>query len=234
MAKLLLPPTDQEQLAMHMHEEGLFGVAERPEDYITLKSKRRSPHYFDVRPGLSNPKTRRMVGDTMARLMLWKTDAADFEDLKAFYEHVVGSPEAMTSYAERIADTAEMSLLQPRVNLTKVSGNRAPILGRANPGDRVAAFDDVITDGVTKIETISSLGAAGLTVEDYFVVLDREEGGASDVFAATELNITPALGLASTVKILRANNAINRTQFDNVAEYIGQYGDPHAVAELAA
>ncbi len=58
----------------------------------------------------------------------------------------------------------------------------------------------MITDGGTKIETIATLGRAGLTVGDYFVVLDREEGGSKDVADATGIEITPALGLVATVK----------------------------------
>ncbi len=111
MGRHLLPELHQEKLAMHMYSEGLFGIAEAPEDYITLKSKRESPHYFDVRPGLSNPETRALIGNSMARLMLWKNDVNSYGELDEFYEHVVGSPEAMTSYAERIADEANMSLL---------------------------------------------------------------------------------------------------------------------------
>lgn len=232
--KLLLPDRDREEFAMHLHAEGLIGINESPDDYIKLKSGRMSPHYFNVRPGISSYGTRMLIAGTMARLSLFKTDAPDYPSLTEHYDYFVGSPEAMTSYGASIADIAEMGVLQPRVNTAKVTGNKTPILGKFTEGERVAAFDDVITDGATKIETIGSLDSLGLSVEDYYVVLDREEGGAGDVEAATGMVVTPALGLANTVRILRTNGAITQTQFDNVAEYMAEYGDPHAVAELAA
>lgn len=234
MAELLLPERDREALAVQMYREGHFGINEDPGDYIKLKSGRMSPHYFNVRTGLSNPTTRSMVANTMARLTLYLTDADDYKNLVEHYEHFVGSPEAMTSYAALIADSAGMSLLQPRVDLEKISGNKDPILGRYVDGDRVAAFDDVITDGATKIEVVTALGKHGLNVTDYYVVLDREEGGAAEVAAATGLVVTPVLGLANTVRILRAAGEISTTQFDNVVEYMSQHGDPGTVDELVA
>jgi hypothetical protein len=34
------------------------------------------------------------------------------------------------------------------------------------------------------------------------------------------------------VKILRANNRISDTQFDNVRQYLAEYGDPHTLEAL--
>lgn len=230
----LLNDSIREALAVHMYEEGRFGIAERPEDYITLKSGRQSPHYFDIRGGLSNPRTRRIVGNAMVRLATARTASLSLADLQSQYAHFVGSPEAMTSYAATIADLADMPLLQPRVDRNKKTGNKAPVLGEFRQGDNVAAFDDVVTDGATKIDMINDLNSFGLVVSEYFVVLDREEGGAIEVKEATGIDILPALGLASTVSMLRANSLVTQTQFDNVREYMEQYGDPHAVATLAA
>ncbi|MFO0971549.1 MAG: hypothetical protein U0520_04370 [Candidatus Saccharimonadales bacterium] len=230
----LLPGAEQERLAMHLYEEGLFGIKENPDEFITLKSGRKSPHYFDIRQGLSCPDTRELVAEAMVALALHRTGAADVYDLADHYEHFVGSPEAMTSYAASIADTAGMSLLQPRVNLSKVTGNKSPILGKYREGDRIAAFDDVITDGATKVETMGALGCNGLVVADYYVVLDRQEGGRAELQEAARLDVTPALGLATTVRILRANSALSQTQFDNVREYMERHGDPDAVTELLA
>lgn len=233
MSRLILPEHRREELVMHMHSEGYFGIKEDPNDFMTLKSGRRSPHYFDIRQGLSSPRTRQGIAQGMVDLTVLKTGSMSAR-LREHYNHIVGSPEAMTSYAAIIADLMGMSLLQPRVNRAKVTGNKSPILGRYNEGDTIGAYDDVVTDGATKIETIEELAQHGLVVKDYYVVLDREEGGSLEVEAATGLAITPALGLANSVRILRVNNAITETQFDNVVAYMSEYGDSHAIAELAA
>lgn len=231
MAELLLADDQQYELAHRLFGGGLFGIKEEPADFIELKSKRMSPHYLDIRPGISNPFVYDQIVASMAhltRIAAIKNQNCDFPN--EAYTHVVGTPEAMTSYAALIASELRLPILQPRVNMEKTSGNKTPILGRFAIGDRIAAYDDVITDGQSKIDTISTLRAAGLDVADYFVVVDREEGGAAQVFEETGLAVTPALAVSGITTMLRSDNKITVTQFDNVKEYLGQYGAP-GVAE---
>lgn len=232
MGELLLNSQDRVSLAVELSRKNLFGIREDPNDYITLKSGRKSPHYLDLRPGISSQYTR----DAIAKALVSLTDKGALrrgcDYIHDAYAHLVGTPEAMTSYMPKIADLAGVSLLQPRVDMNKASGNKSPILGKYNQGDIVASFDDVVTDGASKIDNINGLDRAGLNVVDYFVVVDREEGGAPQVKAETGIEITPALGVSALVKILYAESLINQTQYDNVAEYIGQYGDAHAKAEF--
>jgi len=207
---------------------GLFGIKDNPNDFIKLKSGRKSPHYFDIRPGISDIDLREDISYAMADLSIAKAITRGANEVNKIYDHYVGTPEAMTSYTALIADIYEMSLLQPRVDQDKKLGNKTPILGKYAKGDRVAAFDDVVTDGQSKIDMIGSLTASGLVVVDYFVTVDREEGGALQVYAETGIEVTPALAVSSLVTILRTENEITQTQYDNVAEYMSEYGDPEA------
>lgn len=230
--ELLLNPETQAELTIGLYREGLFGIRENPDDYITLKSKRLSPHYLDIRPGISNIATRDLVIGSMIDLANHRVDPKGLFAMETAYDHVAGTPEAMTSYAAMLAYVTDMSLLQPRVDMAKQTGNTTPILGKYNKGDKVAEFDDVVTDGKSKIDTIKGLAQAGLEVVDYFVVVDREEGGAPQVKSETDLEITPALAVSSMIRILREESLISGTQFDNVVEYMQQYGDPSAKASL--
>ena len=227
--RLLLDEGTQLELGMSLYKAGLFGIKENPNDYITLKSGRKSPHYFDIRPGISNIDLREDISYAMSDLAKAKADERGFKQgVTKAYDHFVGTPEAMTSYAMLIAYIGNMSLLQPRVDQNKATGNKTPVLGNYSQGDLIAAFDDVVTDGQSKIDMIGSLTASGLVVVDYFVAVDREEGGALQVFAETGVEVTPALAVSSLVTMLHSQGEITQTQHDNVAEYIGQYGDPHA------
>ena len=64
----VLPESDQLRFAMHPHQEAIFGVHEAPDNFITLKSGRVSPHYMDLRPGVSSLATRTMVATNMLSL----------------------------------------------------------------------------------------------------------------------------------------------------------------------
>ncbi len=228
-----LPEDDQLKIAMHLHEEGMFGVHENPDNFITLKSGRISPHYLDMRPGISNVVTRGIIAKGLLDLAGIPIDSASGEHTEGQLDHIVGTPEAFTSYAATMADISGASLLQPRV-AKKESGNKTPILGRFSPGDRVALFDDVVTDGRTKIDAIDGLKTAGLDVKGYFVVLDRQEGGVPQVFEETEILISSALRVSELVKMLRAENVYSATQFDNVKQYLEQHGDPDVVASMGS
>lgn len=231
--ELLLSERDQEVLAVGLYRTSLFGIKENPEDFITLKSGRRSPYYLNIRPGISRLDTRDLIVDSMIKLAeKAAVTNRNCNNMREAYTHIAGTPEAMTSYAAIIADRTKMSVLQPRVDTQKISGNKTPILGDYIPADFVAEFDDVVTDGESKITTVRSLGNVGLNVVDYFVVLDREEGGAPQVFAETGLQITPALGVSALINILNAESLLTQPQSDNVLEYITKYGEPHAQAAL--
>ncbi len=230
--ELLLSEGQQLELTMQLHERGYFGIVEDEADYITLKSERRSPHYLDMRKGISFEPFREMLGDMMEDLAHARVPASGFDYAHEAYARVAGTPEAMTSYIPDISRAIGVPLVQPRVDLVKISGNKTPVLGEWNVGDNLAAVDDVVTDGKSKIDLINGLRGVGLRVLDYFVVLDREEGGAGEVQEATGIEIVPMLSLSNMVLTLSEVGAINGVQRSNVVEYLSEYGDPVAKEAL--
>ena len=235
MKELLLPGKTQHELGTTLFRRGLFGIHEDPDQYITLKSGRKSPHYLNARIGLSNVHVRDLIVSSLIKLTgITAVDNRACDYVHEAYAHVVGTPEAMTTYAGIIGHQLRLSILQPRVDMTKASGNKDPILGVFDPGDAVVAYDDVVTDGGSKITTIEALRAQGLDVADYLVLLDRQEGGVAQVEEATGLSVTPAIGVSGLVAALRSEDLITDRQFTNVREYLGQYGDPGVVEHLDA
>jgi orotate phosphoribosyltransferase len=235
-SKLLLPEATQRQLATYLYNDGQFGIAEEEQNFRRLKSQRLAPHYLDIRPGISSYHGRQFIGSAMARLATLRAQSEGFifDSLQEVYDHFIGTPEAFTSYAATTADSAEMSLLQARVDTGKESGNQTPILGRYRQIDRVAAFDDVVTEGEEKIKFINRLTASGFIVADYFAVLDREEGGAPKVKQETGVEVTAALGVTSMVKILHEEGGLlSMRQLNNFKRYIDLYGEPHAKEIMA-
>lgn len=230
--ELLLSEQEQLEFTLELQNRGMFGIAEDPNDFITLKSERVSPHYLDMRKGVSSKSFRELVAFNMGSLAFQRVVDHAFDYPHEAYANVAGTPEAMTSYAVNIADELGVSLLQPRVDMAKTTGNKTPILGQYESGANVAAFDDVVTDGQSKIDTIGGLRKAGLTVLDYYVVVDREEGGAPQVKEQTDVEITPALSLSNMTIMLFAEGRISQTQYDNVVEYMTEYGDPVAQEAL--
>src|SRR5947207_15373406 len=109
--RLLLSEEEQFEIAVHLFREDLFGIKEDPTEYKTLKSGRLTPHYLDIRPGISNIATRDTIRYVMADLARFRTRNYGFREPRQAYEHFAGIPAAMTSYAPLIADFEHMSLL---------------------------------------------------------------------------------------------------------------------------
>lgn len=53
--------------------------------------------------------------------------------------------------------------------------------GEIKSGERFLLFDDVVTDGHSKLDSIHSLEEAGAKVSEVLVVVDREQGGAKNL-----------------------------------------------------
>lgn len=216
----------QENAAVAFFRRGLFGIEEDPAQFRELSSERRSPHYFDIRKGVSSFRMRKMVANLAGNLVKYQ-QSADEKPYK-YYSHFVGVPEAMTVFTTTLADRERTSQLQIRANKQKNRGNRSPILGEYTPGDRVALFEDAVTSGQSTIDEIDTVHAAGLVVEDVFVIVDRQEGGVDAIREHTGVDVIAGLAVANMVQFLRAEGEITQTQYDNVAEYLTQYGDDNA------
>ena len=66
----------------------------------------------------------------------------------------------------------------------KEYGTRADIEGVFHPGEKGLVIDDLVTTGGSKFEAIDKFIAAGLSVSDVVVLIDRESGALADLAAA--------------------------------------------------
>lgn len=228
MTQLILSDYEIESATVRLYKSGIFGIEEDPKNFRNLKHERKSPHYFDIRKGVSSFETRQLIGGMVNKLV--QRRATSVSGQGKHYDHFVGVPEAMTTYVVTAADNERKSQLQIRANKQKTSGNKTPIMGEYKTGDRIALFEDAITSGKSTIDEIDNVQAEGLIVEDVFVMVDRQEGGSETIRQQTGVNVIAGLAVAQMVDLLRAEELISETQRDNVAEYLGQYGEPRAKA----
>lgn len=229
MSERLFDEATQHQLAVEWYRDGVFGIAKKRADFHIQKSGRRSPHYFDVRPALSNVPVRSRLVSTMLDLTTRK--AQDYHPdatIASEYDHIVGDPEAMTSYAAMAAHEADLPLLQPRVKTNKITGNTAPISGGYEPGAQVALWDNALSSGESLIDRTRSLAEEGIVVKDLFVLLDREEGGHQDVAQVTRLSVVSAMGVHALVDSLEVEGLLTPTQLRNFNNYFEEYEIPVA------
>ncbi len=85
-------------------------------------------------------------------------------------------------------------------------------------GDRVLFFDDVISEGLSKIEGIKPLQELGADVKDFLVVVNREQGGKENL-EKMGFRVHALAKVSDLVKSLSGKH-ISQEQADKVLAYV--------------
>lgn len=196
-------PQTIEKVAGLMFESGLLKFGQ-----FTLKSGLVSPFYIDLRQAQSFPDTFAAIIDAYSE-MLSDTDESVF---------LAGVPEAATPLAAAIGYKLHRPLLQPR-KVVKDHGTKSSVEGAYEHGDHVILVDDLITKGDSKFEAITQVEAAGLVIDKFIVLVDREQGGL-DLIRKGGYVIDAAFGITTLIESLFAQDKITKQQHDTVIDFI--------------
>jgi orotate phosphoribosyltransferase len=95
-------------------------------------------------------------------------------------QRLAGIPTAGIAYAAVLAFNLSKPFLYVRKE-TKEHGRERRIEGLLLPGDKVLVLDDVATTGKNIIEAVEAIRGEGGVVEDAAVLLDRQQGGETNL-----------------------------------------------------
>jgi uridine monophosphate synthetase len=229
-----------EELAVGLFDRGAIRYATndslenvgKPGGYIMLKSGRLSPTYVNLRgltslsrkSKLSFPEQIRIRDDVLAAY----DELMEKEDV--VWDHILGIPDAMTALTGMVGARTEESVLTMRKQ-EKEHGVSKLIEGDFLTGELVLALDDVITDGASKLETLSKVGKAGLKVSSFLVLVDREEGGRQKM-ENEDLSITSALGMGGITAILAEQGRISKRQVYRTGKYFHELVDEGIIKSI--
>ncbi len=157
-----------EELARRVREAAYL------EGDFLLRSGRRSTFYLDKYRFETQPDLLRDLGAALA------------ERIRAVEPHAVriAGPELG---AVALAASASMASGLPFVivrGTAKAYGTGNRLEGVAEPGERIAMVEDVVTSGGAALEAVAALREAGLVCETVVCVVDRGEGGAEAMAGA--------------------------------------------------
>jgi orotate phosphoribosyltransferase len=198
----ILHPASSIQLAVHLFDAGCiqFGT-------FTLKSGLTSPIYVDLRLLVSHPPLLREVARAMAEIARGLA-----------FDRIAAVPYAGIPIGVALALEMERPLIYPRREV-KAHGTRRAVEGAFEPGETALLVDDLITRGDSKLEAIAPLEAAGLTLRDVLVLIDREQGGAEDL-ARRGYRLHAILRLSQALDVLRESDRITPAQYAEVLAYL--------------
>ena len=190
---------------------------------FVLKSGKVSPFYLDLRLLLSDAGLMRRTASLLAAMV---------RDRGLRFDAVVGIPYAAVPFAALLASELDKPLLCLRKE-EKGYGTGGRLVGKAEPGMRCLAVDDLITTGASKIETARALEEEGLVVEDFAVLVDRSARGAEEL-AASGYRLHSLVDIRKVAETVRDAGRIDGDLFDEICDYTRGLGSAMPLSAPAA
>lgn len=187
-----------EELSLALFETGCVQFGQ-----FKLKSGLLSPIYLDLRLLVSHPRLLRRVGDMLAE----RARAFKFDVLAAI-------PYAALPIGVAVSLALDAPLIYPRREV-KDYGTERSVEGAFERGQIALLIDDLITKGHSKLEAIAPLEAAGLTVKDVLVLVDREQGGVQEL-AERGYTVHAALTLTQILDVLARARKLTVERCDEI------------------
>ncbi len=185
----------------------LYGIEALKFGEFRLKSGILSPFYIDLRGIISHPPILRAIALRLLEVL---------RPLR--FDRIAGIPYAGLPIATAVSLGGNLPMLYARKEV-KEHGTRRAIEGAFAPGEVVIPIDDVITDGASKFEAALPLVEAGLTVRDFVIFLDREQGGA-DTLKEKGYALHSALQISAVLAYLREAGRLSPEQFRRCTDFI--------------
>ncbi|MEM3673387.1 MAG: orotate phosphoribosyltransferase [Candidatus Bathyarchaeia archaeon] len=180
-----------------------------------IKSGALSPYYIDLGRLLSAPKELNTVAECVAEKVS-EIMASERVDKLASIE--LKGALILPSIACRL----DLPCVVVRKE-EKAYGVTGRIVGAdVVNGDRILFFDDVVSEGLSKLEGIKPLEALGAKVEHLLVVVDREQGGKENL-EKQGYKIHALTNISMLVNCLLKSGKISKEQAETVLDYVKNY-----------
>lgn len=147
-------------LSQNLYEIGAIKTGQ-----FTLKSGMISPVYVDLRNLISYPEILDRVTDDLLRII------SPLE-----FDCICGVPYTAIPIATLLSQKLKKPMLLRRKEI-KTHGMRKIIEGVFEKGQKCLVIEDIVTSGLSLLETIKALEETGLQVTDAVTLIDREQGG---------------------------------------------------------
>jgi len=177
-----------------------------------IRSGATSPYYIDLARVLSAPKQLCIIAEVAAEKI---------NQIKAM--EPINKLASIELKGALIAPSIACNLNLPCVIVRKEEkayGVTGRIAGAdVAKGDNILFFDDVISEGLSKVEGIKPLKDLGANVKHLLVVVNREHGG-KEKLEKLGYEVHALAKISDIVNSLYIGNRVSKEQADKVLEYV--------------
>jgi orotate phosphoribosyltransferase len=195
-----------EIIAKFFWETGSIKVSVDPPFEMT--SGKLSPFYIDCRILISYPFERDVITDYAHWI---------YEENQLASDCIAGGETAGIPFAAWLAERMKKPYIYVRKK-PKGHGLTSQIEGHVEKNSTILLYEDLITDGKSKLNFLTGIKNAGCRVEDCLVIFDRQEGGA-EALKQEGVRLLSLIDMDDCLEVGLKNNFITSKEMDIISEY---------------
>lgn len=195
---------DLESFMENLYQVGCVKFGE-----FILSSGLKTPVYFDLRIIVSHPKLLKQAGLLIAKYI---------EDNNLNYDLICGVPYGAFAVATALSVQVEKPMVFKRKE-AKDYGCKKMVEGSYQDGENCLLIEDVVVYGTSIIETAECLRDYKLEVKNAISLLDREQGGASNI-NGHQINFHSIIKASDLLQFLHRKGKISSETMNETIEFL--------------